>query len=561
MLNPASGASSSAGSSFGGGWDYAAEVSYPFGYGLSYTTFAQTLDSVSYDEETDTFTARVTVSNTGNVAGKSVAQLYVQTPYGSYERENLVEKSAVQVVGFGKTGELAPGASETLEITVDRYLMASYDYSNARGYILSAGDYYLSLGDNAHDALNNILAAKGTANLVDQDGTAVTGNADKTYKWTYDALDTESYRCSDTGEVVTNQFDDCDLNYWQEGAVTYLTRQDWAGTFPEKALEVTCTEEMLLPLSGDTYVMPENAPAVSDFTQGVNNGLTIAAMKDVPFDDEETWNQYLDQMTVEEMASQLADAFGTPGVSSVGKPAFTEGDGTASVGANTFPEEYGDTRDVCLYPCTTVAACTWSAERLQRRGELMAEEALYCKLPLFWAGGGNLHRTPFNGRNGEYFSEDSILTYLQSTIELTAVQQRGVAPGIKHIAGNDQELYREGLALFFNEQAFREGSLKAFEGALTNHNTLALMQAFNRLGLVWSSSSPALCTQVLRNEWGFMGIEETDAVAGGTFKSHFTTSTAAGTDIYCLDFSGGSTAMVTEAINHGDGYMILEECW
>ena len=154
-------------------------------------------------------------------------------------------------------------------------------------------------------------------------------------------------------------------------------------------------------------------------------------MKDVSFDDTETWDKYLDQMTVEELASQISDMFGTPEVSSVAKPAFSEGDGTASVGANTFPEEYGDTRDVCLYPCSVVAACMWNSDRLTRRGELMAEEALYCKLPLFWAGGGNLHRTPFGGRNGEYFSEDAVLTNLYTTTELTAVQSRGVTPGIK----------------------------------------------------------------------------------------------------------------------------------
>lgn len=161
LLNPESGASASVGAIVGKEWKYEEEVTYPFGYGLSYTTFEQTLDSVNYDAETDEFVAEVTVKNTGDVAGQSVAQLYVQTPYGAYEQENKVEKSSVQVIGYGKTGILEPGESETLTITMDRYLMASYDYTNAKSYILSEGDYYLALGDNAHDALNNILAAKG----------------------------------------------------------------------------------------------------------------------------------------------------------------------------------------------------------------------------------------------------------------------------------------------------------------------------------------------------------------------------------------------------------------
>lgn len=424
--------------------------------------------------------------------------------------------------------------------------------------ILSAGDYYLALGDNAHDALNNILAAKGASGMVDQDGNTVEGNAAKTYRWNYDTLDTESYRYSVTGEEVTNQFDDCNANYWQEGSVTYLTRQDWNGTFPTKAPAITCTEEMMQILQGELYTKPEDSPSVSDITQGQNNGLTFVSMKDVSFDDTETWDKYLDQMTVEELASQISDMFGTPEVSSVAKPAFSEGDGTASVGANTFPEEYGDTRDVCLYPCSVVAACMWNNDRLTRRGELMAEEALYCKLPLFWTGGGNLHRTPFGGRNGEYFSEDAVLTNLYTTTELTAVQSRGVTPGIKHVAGNDQEFHREGLAVFFNEQAFREQTLRAFEGALSNENTMALMQSFNRLGLVWSSSSKALCTQVLRKEWGFNGQQETDGVAGGAYKSHFATSLSAGTTTYCIDPTGSAASAIVEEIrSNDDGNMLL----
>lgn len=474
------------------------------------------------------------------------------------QKQNAVEKSAVQVIGYGKTDELKPGQSEQVTVTMDRYMMASYDYTNAKGYILSAGDYYLALGDNAHDALNNILAAKGASGMVDQDGNTVEGNAAKTYRWSYDTLDTESYRYSVTGEEVTNQFDDCDANYWQEGSVTYLTRQDWNGTFPTKAPAITCTEEMMQILQGELYTKPEDSPSVSDITQGQNNGLTFVSMKDVSFDDTETWDKYLDQMTVEELASQISDMFGTPEVSSVAKPAFSEGDGTASVGANTFPEEYGDTRDVCLYPCSVVAACMWNSDRLTRRGELMAEEALYCKLPLFWTGGGNLHRTPFGGRNGEYFSEDAILTNLYTTTELTAVQSRGVTPGIKHVAGNDQEFHREGLAVFFNEQAFREQTLRAFEGALSNENTMALMQSFNRLGLVWSSSSKALCTQVLRKEWGFNGQQETDGVAGGAYKSHFATSLSAGTTTYCIDPTGSAASAIVEEIRgNDDGNMLL----
>ncbi len=560
ILNPDSGASSSIGASNDAeSWVYQDEVSYPFGYGLSYTTFEQKLDRVTYDESEDLFTAVVTVTNTGSVSGKSVAQLYVQTPYGDYEKENLVEKSSVQLIGFGKTGELQPGESETLTITIDQYLMASYDYVGAEGYILSAGDYYLALGDDAHDALNNILAAKGASGMVDQDGNEVDGDASKTYSWHYDSIDTESYRYSDTGEEVTNQFEDCDINYWQEGTVTYLTRSDWDGTFPEEAIEVACTEEMMYILQGETYEKAEDALSVDDFEQGVNNGLTLVEMKDVDYDDEETWNAYLDQMTIEELATQISDSSGIVEMVSVGKPDNAIGDGTASIGGSTFPEEYGDTRSACLYPSTVTVASSWSLERLEQRGFLMAEEALYCGLPVVWNGGCNLHRTPFGGRNGEYYSEDSILTYLQSAAQMEVMQEKGVAAGVKHCVGNDQELYRESLVTFFNEQAFREGSLKGFEGVLQKAGSLATMQAFNRLGLTWSSSNEALCTQVLRNEWGFKGVEETDAVVGLAYKTHFSTSLSAGTTTYCMDFGNLSTTAIVQEILANDDGDLLED--
>lgn len=553
LLASDSGASSNVGATGGASsWKYENEVSYPFGYGLSYTTFTQELEGVTYDESQDLFTAKVKVTNTGAVAGKSAVELYAQTPYGDYEKENLVEKSAIQLAGQGKTQELAPGESETVTVTVDRYLLASYDYTKAKGYILSAGDYYFAIGDNAHDALNNVLAAKGATGMTDIDGTAVDGDAAKTYHWSYDAIDTDTYRYSDTGEEVTNQFEDADANYWQEGAVTYLTRADWKGTFPTEPVQMTATDEMIELLKGDLYTKADDAKSVSDYTQGADNGLTFVMMKDVDYDDEDTWNKYLDQMTLEELVSQLPDLFGGKAVDSVGLPSYVSGDGTASIGANTYAKEYGDTREVTLYPSTIVEASTWNYERMQRRGEMQAEEALYCNMPMFWAGGGNQHRTPFGGRNGEYYSEDPVMIYLDSIAELAAIQDKGVAPGIKHLADNDQELYREGLNVFFNEQAFRETSLKAEEGVLTNDRTEALMHSFNRLGVVWSSASKALVTQVIRNEWGFKGLQITDGIAGGTYKMHFASSLSAGTDMYCLDFGDNSSSGVLQIIKNTD---------
>lgn len=200
------------GSSYGKAWDYAEEVTYPFGYGLSYTEFEQTLDDVVI--EGDKITVTVTVKNTGAAAGKSVIQIYAQTPYGDYEKENLVEKSAIQLLNFGKTELLQPGESQTLTVECEKYLLASYDYTNAKSYIMSEGDYYIAIGENVHDALNNVLAAKGADGMTDADGVAAAGEEGKTYTWK-ENFDADTCRNSRyTGKEVTNQFADADINYW-----------------------------------------------------------------------------------------------------------------------------------------------------------------------------------------------------------------------------------------------------------------------------------------------------------------------------------------------------------
>lgn len=548
-------ADSAKGSSTGSAWNYNDEVSYPFGYGLSYSAFEQKLDSVEMDGESIKVT--VTVTNMGDVAGKSVVQIYAQTPYGDYEKKNLVEKSAIQLLDFGKTNVLEPGESQTLTIDCDKYLLASYDYISAKGYIMSEGDYYISIGDNAHDAVNNVLAAKGASGMVDVTGDQAAENADKTYKWS-ETFDDETYKTSPYTDVeVTNQFEDCDVNYWQEGSVTYLSRNDWDATYPVSAVQVEATDEMIEILDGDYYTKPEDAKSVSDFTQGDNQDIPLAAMIGKDYDDE-AWETYLNQFTLEELATLISDNFGTAEIASVGKPAVLAGDGPDGPGGTFNKEKYGDDRNDVCFPCENILASTYNKELMQRRGELMGEEAMYLGMTYVWMPGVNLHRTPFGGRNFEYYSEDANMNYLCAIPEVQGMESKGVHAGAKHLAGNDQENNREGISVFFNEQAFREGALRGCEGALTKGGGMAVMQAFNRLGMKWSSANAGLCTEVVRNEWGFAGMEETDAVAGdATFKSHFTSTLAAGTEVYCLDFSGASSKVVLEQIeNDDDGYML-----
>lgn len=545
------------------GWNYNEEVVYPFGYGLSYTTFEQELGDVTYNEETDSYDVEVTVTNTGDTySGKSVVQVYAQTPYGEYEKENGIEKAAVQLAGFGKTDEIAPGESETIHIDVKRYFLASYDANNAKGYILSEGDYYLSVGDDAHDAVNNILAAKGAQGMTDVLGNETQGKADKVYSWTEDEIDTASYKMSLVDETVevTNQFDDADMNYWVEGTVTYLSRNDWEGTYPITYTGLTATEKMMEVIKGK-YEQPENAPSVDDFTQGEDNGITFAMMMDVDYDDEETWNEFLDQFSVADMTTLAADSWGSAAVESVGIPEVKRADDGTSL-ADSFiatPDELGQ-----VWTSEMVTASTFNVDRFHARGELVGSEATFIGYNEVWYGGGNIHRTPFGGRNGQYFSEDGVLGYYVAANEAQGMQSVGINYCIKHYAGNDQETNRESIGTFFREQSFREIDLKVFEGAFCEGKTYAVMGAFNRIGCLYANYSSALMTQVLRNEWGFEGHVTPDAVAGSLYKQDWPLAMAAGTDYFCynglLSAMGGTgddaIAGMAKAIENGDGYAL-----
>lgn len=247
-------ADSNAGSSTDKGWNYKNEVSYGFGYGLSYTEFEQTLDSVILNED-KTVTVTATIKNIGDTAGKDVAQIYVQTPYTDYDKENLVEKSAVQLIDYMKSDILQPGESQTLTTTFDMKYMASYDYTKAKTYIMDAGDYYLALGNGAHDALNNILAAQGYSV---KDGMDYAGKEDLVFTWNQKELDTTSFAVAENGSKITNQLDDADLNYWQPDTVTYLSRQDWEKTWTKRYENIEITEEMdeyLTKKNGFYYIM------------------------------------------------------------------------------------------------------------------------------------------------------------------------------------------------------------------------------------------------------------------------------------------------------------------
>ena len=269
---------------------------------------------------------------------------------------------------------------------------------------------------------------------------------------------------------------------------------------------------------------------------------------------------FLDQLTVADMTALMPDTFGVAGLDKIGMPAQKRADDCLGVGSAMIA-----TGDKCLsWVSEVMTARTWNRDRMERKGSLMAIQAAYAGINEVWYGGGNTHRTPFGGRNFEYMSECPILNYLAGAVEVEAMEKTGSHAGPKHFVGNDQEFYREGLVCFFNEQAFREGSLKAFEGSIRVANAGGLMQSFERLGLKWYSASYALNTTILRNEWGWNGAIDTDAApcfdeyVDGGYKNHAAEVLDAGTQEWCLDGVGGHGQWVLQKAKDTDDGHLLE---
>lgn len=517
----------------GDSWNYADEISYPFGYGLSYTTFEQTMDETT-DNSDGTMTVKGTVTNTGDVAGKSVVELYAQTPYGDYEKENNVEKSAVQLVGFTKTDVIEPGETVDYEITFDKYFLASYDYTNAKTYIMSAGDYYLAIGDNAHDALNNILSKKQATGMYDENGNPVSGDVNKVYTWNQSTLDTETYNHTETGDV-TNRLDEYDLNYWIDNGVTYLSRKDWEATYPQSATQITATDEMIAKLCDGNYVKADDAPSALSVPTGIDSGIVLADMYGLSYDDP-LWEQFINQLTLSELIANTMENGGIGENISLGAPATSNGDGPDGIAGNAYVNQ-------------SVAAASWSKEMLAQRGYYMGEDAVLShSAQQVWCPGIDTHRTPFGGRNFEYYSEDAILAYELSAAQTAVMESKGISVGPKHFFANDQETWRTGVSTFGNEQAFREIQLRAFEGAFTKGGATSVMTAFNRVGLTWVGHSSPIQNGILRDEWGFVGIVITDA-AGVNSYMHSVDTLMNGTDMFCYTSGAAGDSRIRDISN------------
>ena len=534
-----------------GDYDYASTVQFPYGYGLSMTSFEWSDYNVNWQD--DTCTVTVTVENTGDVAGKDVVQLYVQSPYTAYDKEYGIEKAAVQLAGYEKTSELEPGEKEVISISFEKELLKAYDANYAKTYILDAGDYYITVASDAHKAVNNILAHKGK---TVEDGMTEDGNASFVAVYTPDITETDylTYSVdSKTGTPITNQFTDA------LGEVTYLTRKDWTGTFPQHDGEVsneistwgneingidengnpvsftyykTISDELLSLLESRESGNNEDPASYADtIVYGAQNDISLIDMRGREFDDP-LWDKLLDQLTVEDYYTLVASSgYGTPELESVGKPYCMDADATTGLA-------FGGTG--IIYPGVNVLAQTWNLELAYDYGKIVGDSAIMGSGTDGWYSPAmNIHRTPFSGRNNEYYSEDGFQSGAIGAQSVLGVAEKGVYTFIKHFALNDQENHRgdggeKGVATWSNEQAIREIYLLPFEmcmkvgnvsldyvkehedGSYTNETTEvpacnALMTAFNRIGATWTGGHYNLLTKVLREEWGFNGFVITDS--------------------------------------------------
>ena len=526
-------ATAGAGAIDGSAWNYGNEVSYPFGYGLSYTTFEQKVDSVDLTVEGGG-QAFVTVTNTGDYAGKSVVELFVQTPY-----TGSVEKSAIQLVGFAKTGVLEPGASETVAIDIDPALFASYDETVTKAdgtqgaWVLEAGDYYFAIGNGAHNALNNVLALKtgSTDGLVSVNEGEVIDPANAV-KWTLDATDVETYSVN-----VQNALQDMDINKQIPDTAEYTTRADWTkGWAP--VTDITPTDAMAVGLNNDNYQLNANGEGV---TWGADNGLTLLDMVTTDADgnvivtdiDDPAWQQLVEQVTLDE-AIQFIECAGDDieNIDSVMLPRTYMNDGpigfaydqvagyktrwnetNASAPTYVAADDPLGTYSMATNPTEPVVAATWNKELIEREGELYGEDALWAKESICICPGVNLHRTPYCARNHEYYSEDSVLTNQCAMAFCRGASSKGLVTQAKHYAFNHQELNRSGLSTFMTEQAARENELRCFQGVMSTNTTATVMTAFNRAGTVFAGAHPGILNQIARTEWGFKGGFVTDMAA------------------------------------------------
>lgn len=540
-----------------GAFNYDEVVAAPFGFGLSYTTFDWSDYKCEYDSVSDSFKISVKVTNTGDKPGKDVVQIYSQSEYTAYDVANGIEKPAVNLCGFAKTGELAKnGGSETVEITVPRYELAVYDAKGAGTYILDAGNHYLTAATDAHAAVNNLLKAKGFN---------VQGDADMVKNFNYETTDDETY----AGDVK-NKFDNASLN-----DAVYLSRNDWSAmdgkginwvnlensklsyatqvkegisntTNKAKTVNVAvASADLVKNLSATGWAASGNPNAIDSYeaiTTGAKNDIKLAEVIGVDYGDEK-WDLLLDKLDVETMHNLYkTGAYSTIEIGVIDKPITHEYDGPEGL-------------HVVHGTAELMISATWNNELAERYGKINGSIGILDNVNGWYAPGIDIHRTPFSGRNYEYFSEDAFLTGVFGAEITKGAQSKGLSVVLKHMALNDQESNRDAngaVATFCKEQAIREIYLRPFEMCVKDGNALGIMQGMNRIGYTRCRSNYNLNIGVVREEWGFKGLIITDYNIMDTEESMACISGGCNLQLY------GQGNPLTETTSKGVQYMLRE---
>lgn len=503
-------ANSAAGATQGSAWNYSDEMLYTFGHGLSYLDYTQTIKSVTVDRSVNgNITAVVEVKNNSNQDGKFLTQLYVQQPYTDYDRTNLVEKSAVMFLNSAKV-DVAAGKSKEVTITIPTKYLASYDANNAKTYILDAGDYYFTAAAGAHEAVNNILAAQGKTTA---DGMDAAGK-NAVVSWKLDALDNTTFAIANN-TTVTNVADDADLNYWLPGTVTYLTRQDW-NTFPInynklnlKIADSPKKDQWIAEMRGETYTISDTG-AAAEAVPGPKFTASEIGAEQLNNINDPYWDKLVHAITIDEaVGAVIHGGSRSDTLTNIDNPVVIQNEGPTGISAGYTDEATGKTYKFNVNS-QTLLGCSFNPELAYQWGLVEGNSCLWVERYDLWGSGLTLNRTPYNGRNYEYISEDPMLTNIIGREVIQGCSDKGIINGPKHMGFNDQEHNRAGISAYMTEQKFRETDLRGFEGALSDAFGMGVMIAFNRIGATNASHHVGMIQKIVRGEWGFKGLISTD---------------------------------------------------
>lgn len=503
-------ANSAAGATQGSAWNYGDEMLYTFGHGLSYLDYTQTIKSVTVDRSVNgNITAVVEVKNNSNQDGKFLTQLYVQQPYTDYDRTNLVEKSAVMFLNSAKV-DVAAGKSKEVTITIPTKYLASYDANNAKTYILDAGDYYFTAAAGAHEAVNNILAAQGKTVA---DGMDAAGSK-AVVSWKLDQLDNTTFAIANN-TTVTNVADDADLNYWLPGTVTYLTRQDW-NTFPInynklnlKIADSPKKDQWIAEMRGETYTISDTG-AAAEAVPGPKFTASEIGAEQLNNINDPYWDKLVHAITIDEaVGAVIHGGSRSDTLTNIDNPVVIQNEGPTGISAGYTDEATGKTYKFNVNS-QTLLGCSFNPELAYQWGLVEGNSCLWVERYDLWGSGLTLNRTPYNGRNYEYISEDPMLTNVIGREVIQGCSDKGIINGPKHMGFNDQEHNRAGISAYMTEQKFRETDLRGFEGALSDAFGMGVMIAFNRIGATNASHHVGMIQKIVRGEWGFKGLISTD---------------------------------------------------